>query len=304
MGKLKRAILIAGPTASGKSSAALALARALNGVIVNADSMQVYSGLRVLTARPSPADEAAAPHALYGHVDPAMRYSAGQWLAEAREAARDAWDKGLIPIFTGGTGLYFRALEEGLADIPDVPAALRDELMARDTPALRAQAAGLGLDAELDRQRLIRAISVKRATGRALEDFHKGGGQPPAPLAEARVLRVLAAPPRDVLRERIARRFAVMMEQGAADEVRALMARRLDPSLPAMKALGVRPIARALSGEISMREAGEETITRTRQYAKRQMTWARKFMAGWPRVEDSRKAADMLLGLARARGWC
>ena len=303
MGKLKRAILIAGPTASGKSSAALALARALDGVIVNADSMQVYSGLRVLTARPSPADEAAAPHALYGHVDPAMRYSAGQWLTDARKAARDAWDKGRIPIFTGGTGLYFRALEEGLADIPDVPAALRDELMARDTSALRAQAARLGLDAGLDRQRLIRAISVKRATGRSLEDFHKGGGQS-GPLAGADVLRVLAAPPRDVLRERIARRFAVMMEQGAADEVRALMARRLDPGLPAMKALGVRPIARALSGEISMREAGEETITRTRQYAKRQMTWARKFMAGWPRVEDSRKAADMLLGLARARGWC
>ncbi len=299
----KRAVLIAGPTASGKSSAAIEAARALNGVIINADSMQVYAGLRILTARPSEEDEAKAPHALYGHVDAATRYSAGQWLRDAREEARKAWDAGRAPIFTGGTGLYFRALEEGLADVPDIPQAIRDEVARMDTRALRNKAVELGLDDALDRQRLARAVSVKLATGKRLEDFHKAPAAP-APLAGADVIRVLVSPPREILRQRIAERFSLMLEQGAAEEASALMARGLDPELPAMKALGLRPLAAAMRGEISIDEAASQTITRTRQYAKRQVTWARSFMADWPRVDDSRSALALILELARARQWC
>ena len=299
----KRAILIAGPTASGKSAAALALAERLDGAIVNADSMQVYADLRILTARPPEEDMKRAEHLLYGHVDAAIRHSAGRWLKEAEETAHDLWRQGRIPIFTGGTGLYFRALEEGLAPVPDIPPGIREEVMAMPPEERKARARALGLDAGLDAQRLARALMVRLATGRRLEDFHAA---PPtkAPLAGAEVIRLFVAPARESLVKRIEARFAAMLEEGAVEEVRRLLARRLDPTLPAMKAHGVRNIAAALRGEISMEEAAEGAIAETRQYAKRQMTWARKFMPHWHRAQAAPAAARLGLELARARDWC
>ncbi len=298
-----RAILIAGPTASGKSATALFLAERLGGVVVNADSMQVYRDLRILTARPSPEEEARAPHVLYGHVDAAVRHSAGRWLEEAREEAARIMAEGRIPIFTGGTGLYFRVLEEGIADVPDVPETLRREIAGLDIADLRARAQALGLDADLDRQRLVRAVSVRLATGRRLEEFHGSGGRSGLPPGTD-VLRLFIAPERERLVRRIGQRFGEMLEQGAVEEVERLLARRLDPSLPVMKAHGVRNIAAALRGEISMEEAAQGAITETRQYAKRQMTWARRFMRDWTWAEDARTAAESGLALAREREWC
>ena len=298
-----RAILIAGPTASGKSAAALFLAERLGGVVVNADSMQVYRDLRILTARPSPDEEAQVPHVLYGHVDAAVRHSAGRWLEEARVEAARIMAEGRVPIFTGGTGLYFRVLEEGIAEVPEVPEALRREIAALEVSDLRARAQALGLDAELDRQRLVRALTVRLATGRRLEEFHGSGGLPGLP-SGTEVLRLFIAPDREKLVRRIARRFGEMLEQGAVEEVERLLARRLDPSLPVMKAHGVRNIAAALRGEISMEEAAQGAITETRQYAKRQMTWARRFMRAWTWAEDAASAAETGLALARERDWC
>ncbi len=292
----KTAILIAGPTASGKSAAALALARAIDGVVINADSMQVYRDLRILTARPSPQEEAAAPHVLYGHVDAAERYSVGRWLADARRAAEEAWAAGRVPIFTGGTGLYFRALQEGLADVPAVPEAVHARVAALaeqgGVAALREEAARLGLTrAPRDAQRLKRVLAVFLATGRELHTFH-GTEQPVLGGEDVRLARVFMAPERAWLRERIAARFHAMLKEGAVEEVQRLLARGLDPSLPVMKAHGVRNIAAALRGEIGMEEAAEGAINETRQYAKRQMTWARKFMRGWAWVADSAAAVE------------
>ncbi len=285
----RRAILIAGPTASGKSAAALDLAQAIDGVIVNADSMQVYRDLRILTARPSPEDEANVPHRLYGHVDAAMRYSVGAWLAAARQTAEEIWQQGRVPIFTGGTGLYFRALEQGLADIPPVPTAVRAQVAAwaeEGLERLQAEANRIGLvHRPPDRQRLVRALEVFLATGRELPEFH--GTERPVLGDDVSVIRLFIAPERAVLRETIARRFLRMLEEGAIEEVQRLLARRLDPSLPAMKAHGVRNIAAALRGEITMEEAAQGAINETRQYAKRQMTWARRFMHHWHWAADS-----------------
>jgi len=300
----RRAILIAGPTASGKSAIALALAQGLGGVIVNADSMQVYGDLRLLTARPSPADEARARHVLYGHVAADAPYSAGRWLAEARDAAQGIWREGGVPIFTGGTGLYFKVLEEGLAGVPPIPEDIRAQVRAlarKDARALRRKAEALGIDAGLDVQRLARAVEVRLATGRRLEDFQAAGQA--GVLAGVDVLRLFVAPERGILRARIAERFAWMMRAGAVAEVAALMARGLDADLPVMRAIGVPQIGRALAGDISMEEAVEKSVNATRQYAKRQMTWARKFMKDWhwPSPEEARAEA---LRLARAKDWC
>ena len=288
------AILVAGPTASGKSAAALRLARRLNGVVINADSMQVYRDLRVLTARPSPEDERQAPHALYGHVDAARRYSVGEWLKDARAAAEEAWRQGRVPIFTGGTGLYFRALEEGLASIPPVSQEARRQVAQAaqgGVDALREMALRLGLSRlPADRQRLARALEVFLTTGRELHTFHQEA-QRPVLAADVAVARVFIAPQREALRERIAARFHAMLEHGAVEEVKALLSRGLDPSLPAMKAHGVRNIAAALRGEISMQQAAQGAINETRQYAKRQMTWARKFMRHWRWVDSAEQAA-------------
>jgi len=297
------AILIAGPTASGKSAAALRLAQELGGAVVNADSMQVYRDLRIITARPSPREEATAPHRLYGHVDAARRYSVGQWLNDARAIAGELREQGMLPIFTGGTGLYFRALEEGLADIPPVSGAARERVRAaaaEGPDALRRMAASLNLSAiPRDRQRLTRALEVFLTTGREMHAFH-GSERPP--LTEgAPVVRVFIAPERQKLRRRIEERFHAMLKEGAIEEVERLLARGLPPGLPAMKAHGVRNIASALRGETTMDEAAAGAITETRQYAKRQMTWARKFMSGWLWVDDWAEAAQRAASLAPPR---
>lgn len=292
MPELKQAVLIAGPTASGKSALALALAERLGGTIVNADSMQVYAGLRVITARPSAEEEASAPHLLYGHVDAAETYSTGQWLREATVAIADVTAAGRVPIVVGGTGLYFKVLTEGLAAVPAIPAEIREnvrERLARDgVSALYADlsardpvtAARL---MPLDRSRIARALEVVLATGRSISDWH-GEGTAPV-LSPERTVRVFLTMERSVLVSRIEARFGAMLEAGALDEVRALAARHLDPLLPAMKAHGVPWLIRHLKGEISLDEAAAGSIMDTRRYAKRQHTWFRGQMKDWPWVE-------------------
>jgi tRNA dimethylallyltransferase len=281
-------VLIAGPTASGKSALALALAESLGGTIVNADSMQVYAGLRIITARPSPDEEARAPHELYGHVDAGEIYSTGRWLADVAEALRAIEAKGRIPIIAGGTGLYFKALTQGLAAVPSIPpdirAAVRARLEADGIAPLYAElierdpAAAARL-MPLDRARIARALEVVLATGRSLIDWHKEG-LPPLLKAD-RAAKIFVTCERKELVTRIERRFAVMLEQGALDEVRALASRQLNPLLPAMKAHGVPWLIRHLKGELSLGEAAEGSIMDTRRYAKRQFTWFRGQMNDW-----------------------
>ncbi|MBU1306162.1 MAG: tRNA (adenosine(37)-N6)-dimethylallyltransferase MiaA [Alphaproteobacteria bacterium] len=284
----RRAVLIAGPTASGKSALALEMARAQGGVIVNADSMQVYDTLSVVTARPGADELAQAEHRLYGSVPAATRYSTGQWLADVSEVIATSGDAPLL--FVGGTGLYFDALLNGFADIPEVPAAI--------TAQVQAEIGGLDADQRLkllqhedplaaerlkivDPQRLIRAIAVKRATGRALSSFQddKQSGV----LGDFDVERLVLDPDRDVLRQRIARRFAAMFSGGAVAEVEALRALDLDPALPVAKAIGVREISDWLDGRIDADEAVTLSTIATHQYAKRQRTWFRNRFGDWPR---------------------
>jgi tRNA dimethylallyltransferase len=282
------AVLIAGPTASGKSGLALALAERHGGAIVNADSMQVYGDLRVLTARPSEADERQTPHRLYGHVDAAVNYSVGHYLRDAAEALTRLRQEGALPIVVGGTGLYFRALIEGLSHVPAVPAevreAVRDAAGGRDTPSLHAELAARdpATAASLkptDRQRVLRALEVLTATGRPLVSFH--GPREPGPLAGVATVRILLSPDREALRQRIDARLDAMMAAGALDEVRALASRGLDPQLPLMRAYGVPPLMRHIAGEIGLEAAVAEAQAGTRQYAKRQLTWFRHQMPGW-----------------------
>jgi tRNA dimethylallyltransferase len=282
----KSAVLIAGPTASGKSALALAKARELGGIVVNTDALQVYSGLRLLTARPGDEDLAEAPHRLYGTVDPAVRFSTGDWVRAAAEVIAAAGDAPLI--FAGGTGLYFEALTKGFADVPEVsPAALawaeaevagldrdaRSRLIADRDPAIAAR-----LKAP-DSQRVIRALAVLKSTGRSLATFQDAATR--GLLDGYELERIVLNPDRDVLRERIARRFEAMLEQGAVEEVQALLTRNLDPSLPAMKAIGVPEIRDWLAGTIGRDEMITLAVTATRQYAKRQRTWFRARMRDW-----------------------
>lgn len=287
---MEGAVLIAGPTASGKSRMAMDWAARTGGVIVNTDSMQVYSGLRLLTARPDAADMASAAHLLYGHVDAATAYSTGQWARDV--AALSAELAGRRAIFVGGTGLYFRALTEGLSRMPDVPAPIRtrwrERLKLEGATALyrilidmdpRAAA----LLRETDGQRIVRALEVIEASGRSLLEWQGQRGEPLIDAASA--TRLLLTPDRDLLRARIDQRFDAMIGEGAMDEVRALVARDLDPALPAMRAIGVPEIAAHLSGQLSLTEAIERAKAATRQYAKRQMTWFRnQFGPEWGQV--------------------
>lgn len=302
----KQAVLIAGPTASGKSALALALAERLGGTIVNADSMQVYAGLRVLTARPTAEEEARAPHVLYGHVDAAEIYSTGRWLRETAGAIADVAAAGRLPIVVGGTGLYFKVLTEGLAAVPEIPAEVRSsvrERLARDgVSALYADltvrdpvtAARL---MPLDRSRIARALEVALATGRSLSDWHGEGTQPA--LSPERTVRVFVTLERAELVSRIEARFAGMLQAGALDEVRTLAARNLDPLLPAMKAHGVPWLIRHLKGEISLDEAAAGSIMDTRRYAKRQHTWFRGQMKDWPLVPADQALARVLTDIGR-----
>lgn len=275
-----RPVLIAGPTASGKSALALAIARAQGGVIVNADASQVFGCWRIITARPSPEEEARAPHRLYGHVAWDAAYSAGHWLREVTDLLR----RDARPIIVGGTGLYFAALTRGMTDIPAI------------APAIRAEADTLPLDLMLqaldprtaaaidlrNRARVQRAWEVQAATGRGLADWQ---ARTPAPvLPPDACVPLVFDVPKDWLEERINRRFDQMLERGALDEV-AAMQDRFDPALPAFRAIGVPELLAHLRGDISLDQARDRTGIATRQFAKRQRTWFRsKKMAGWHKV--------------------
>ena len=278
----KTALLIAGPTASGKSALAMKLAAARGGVIINADALQVYGQLRILTARPAPEEEARVPHRLYGHVAATQPYSVAAWADDARRELEAAWAQGRLPIVTGGTGLNFRALEQGLAPVPAIPEEVRmrwrhfagclhAELAARDP----AMAARLGAN---DRQRLTRALEVVDATGRSLLDWQRQGQQGAA-LEGVAVERIFLDVPREDLHARAEQRFENMLAAGALEEARAVMG--LDPSLPAMKAIGLPELIAHLKGELSLAEATERAKAATRQYIKRQVTWWRGQMKGW-----------------------
>lgn len=280
------AILIAGPTASGKSALAMALAQRLGGEIVNADSMQVYAPMRVLTARPDARDEGAVPHHLYGMLAPDARCSAGRWAAMAAKTIEEVETRGHVPIVVGGTGLYFKALSQGLSPIPQVPDAVRVAARA-DVAEAGAHAHGLlaALDPELaqtirpsDPQRIARGIEVARATGRPLSAWQK---EPPEPLIEGRIARIVLAPERAWLHERCDRRFDLMVAHGALEEAAFMAGLALDPMLPAMKALGLRPLMAHLAGEISLEAAVAAGKAETRRYAKRQETWFRTQMIAW-----------------------
>jgi tRNA dimethylallyltransferase len=277
-----KAVLIAGPTASGKSALALALAEQTGGVVINTDSMQVYRDLRVLTARPTVAEEGLAPHRLYGHVDASINFSAGAWVADAAKMLDEARVQSRLPIFVGGSGLYFKALTRGLSAVPAIPTDVRDSVRARlerdGVEALHAELARRDpVSAERlkprDRSRIARALEVVEATGRSLTDWHREGLPPLLPSGEFTAL--FLSPERDALYARIDARFDAMLKAGAPEEVERLAARKLDPLLPAMKAHGVPALIRHLNGEINLEEAATIGRADTRHYAKRQFTWFR-----------------------------
>lgn len=276
-----RPVLIAGPTASGKSALALEIAETLGGAVVNADASQVYGCWRVITARPSPDEEVRAPHMLYGHVDWRETYSAGQWLREVSpllEAFRQG--HGPRPIITGGTGLYFRTLTAGMADIPATPPEVRAE---GDTLSLQALIDGLdertrdGIDLA-NRARVQRAWEVLRATGRGLADWQ--AQTPPPVLSLEHCVPIVFDTDKAWLEDRIRRRFDLMLDQGALEEVQAMRA-HYDPALPAFRAIGVPELMSLLNGEMSLETARERASVATRQFAKRQRTWFRSKMADW-----------------------
>jgi tRNA dimethylallyltransferase len=294
----KQAVLIAGPTASGKSAFALERARAIGGVVVNADAMQVYDVLSVLTARPAPEDVAQAPHHLFGFVAPSVRFSTGQWLREVEALLPRLEDCPLV--FAGGTGLYFDALTRGFAEVPEVPRQVVEEVQAELKGLDRAGRAKLIAERDPetarvlrvpDPQRVARALAVLRATGRPLASFQQRKQR--GVLEGYALERIVLDPAVAVLRERISRRFAAMFESGAVEEVKALLALRLDPSLPAMKAIGVREIAGWLNGRLSREQAIEQAVVATRQYAKRQRTWFRNRMADWIWMGSPQSSGDL-----------
>ncbi len=301
------ALLIAGPTAAGKTALAIEAARRLDGEIINADSMQIYEGLPIITACPDEDERAAAPHHLFGTVDPGLRWSVGEWSQAALARFDDIVSRGKTPILVGGTGLYFNALTIGLAPVPEI------------SPGTRAKAARLleegGLDAvraeaerqdpvsaakvkPADRQRLLRLVEVGWETGRALSSYHAET----TPLLGERAWRgIVIEPNRQALYDRIDLRFDLMLDQGALEEVAAFKDRGLAPDLPAMKALGVPQLIAHLAGELELTAAIEIAKRESRRYAKRQMTWFRNQQASWDRVtalhkDDARKQLAALLG--------
>jgi tRNA dimethylallyltransferase len=303
-----KAVLIAGPTASGKSGAGLELACRLGGTVINADSMQVYRELRVLTARPSESEEARVPHRLYGTVSAAEACSVGSWLDDVAHALAEARGEGRLPILVGGTGLYFKALTEGLAPVPDIPAELRSywrqhaaarssetlhqELAARD-PAMAARLKSA------DPQRIVRALEVIDATGISLAEWQGGDAAPL--LAPSDVLPLVIAPEREPLYAAIDARFDRMIENGAIEEVCELLDLGLDPGLPAMRAHGVRELAAFLSGAVSREDAVAKAKTESRRYAKRQMTWLRRFMSDWQWFPDAAAAIQAVTEVPTTR---
>lgn len=283
-----RALLIAGPTASGKSALALDAARAYGGVIINADSMQVYAEMRVLTARPSQQEEALAPHRLYGHVSVREPYSVARWLEEVMREIAAAEAAGRLPIIVGGTGLYFKALIEGLSPVPPIPADIRAHWRAAGETQPAAQ-----LHAELERrdpltagqlrpsdtQRIVRALEVIEATGRPLAMWQQ---EPGSPVIDAAIAaRIVVARPREVLYQRSDARFRRMVGEGALAEAEAVLQMQLDPALPAMRALGLKPLMACLRHEIDPEAAIAAATQETRHYIKRQLTWLRRHMISW-----------------------
>lgn len=304
-----KAVLIAGPTASGKSALAIALARRFGGVVVNADSMQVYRDLSVIAARPDAGETAQAPHRLYGHVDGAVNHSVMAYAAEAGALLAELWAQGALPIMVGGTGLYFKALTEGLSDIPAVPdmvrAAFRERVADLETPALHAELSARDPDMAQrlrpnDRLRVMRALEVLEATGLSLAHFQ--GSRRPGPLAGLPALRLFLAPERETVRARIDARFDWMMAHGALDEVVALRARGLDPMLPVMRAHGVPGLIAHLDGRMGLDEAVTRGKADTRAYAKRQVTWFRHQMEGWLAVPPEQGLARALQALDGSAG--
>lgn len=282
-------LLIAGPTASGKSAYARMRATEQPSVIVNADALQVYAELRILSARPSSAEEASVPHRLFGFVRASERYSVGRWLADVARALNEARQIGWRPIIVGGTGLYFRALTTGLAPVPEIPDALRRDLRDRiaglpaaDLHRLLAERSPVEA-ARLrpsDRSRVVRAIEVLEATGRPLSVWQAEPALATVDLATAE--RVVLEVERATLNRRIEARFRAMLDAGALAEAASL--RGLDPDSAAMKAVGLRPLLRHLSGETDIDSAVANAVAETRQYAKRQETWFRNQMGDWPRI--------------------
>ena len=297
-------MLIAGPTASGKSGLALALAEQIGGTIVNADSMQVYRDLRVITARPAPEEETRVPHRLYGHVDAAENYSVGRWLADVRPVLDEVRASGRVPVLVGGTGLYFKALTQGLSAVPPIPPEIRERVRARleaeGPAALHAELLRRDPSSQIkpgDRTRVARALEVLEATGRPLSDWHREGLPPLIGASDA--VKMFLAPERDELRKRIDARFDAMLEAGALDEVRALSGRNLDTLLPAMKAHGVPWLIRHLNGEVALEEAAEGAKSDTRRYTKRQFTWARHQLPDWTWTAPAGALAETLRALGR-----
>ncbi len=299
------AVLIAGPTASGKSALALALADTVRAagrepVIVNADSMQVYDVLHILTARPGKKDIERCTHLLFGHVPPGDVYSTGRWLGEAAGVLAETGRNGQFPIFAGGTGLYFKALTEGFAAIPEIPdevrqywrerlkekgsEALHEELAARDAEGAGALDPG-------DGQRIVRALEVFDATGQSIADWQRAG-QSDSLLPAARTVRIAVQPDRASLYRRIEERFDGMVDAGALTEIENLLALNLDPDLPVMKAIGVKELGDFIANRVPLEEAIAQAKTRTRQYAKRQMTWMRNQMADWDWIDPDEVGTD------------
>lgn len=289
---MRPAILIHGPTASGKTKLAIALAKRLGGEIINADAMQVYADLNILTARPDAEELAAAPHHLFGHVDAAVRYSAGAWSKDAAAKIADLHGQGKVPIVVGGTGLYLMALTDGLSEIPPIPETARREARARvaqDQAVAYADlvakdpAAKERIDPQ-DRQRTARALEVLIATGRPISSFH--GEQAPV-LEPGAWVGVALTPTREDLYARIDARVDKMMKLGALEEARRLWARQLDPELPAMRAHGMPGFADHFAGRASLADAIERCKRDTRRYAKRQMTWIAHQFTLWPRIPST-----------------
>ncbi len=286
------AILITGPTASGKSALAVELAKRYGGAVINADSMQVYDTLRVLTARPSEDEMQGVPHHLYGHVPAGAAYSTGAWLRDVSALLPALKAAGQLPVFVGGTGLYFKALTGGLSDMPAIPEALRGKLRMRlleeGPEGLYAELDAIdpAMSASLNRQdgqRIVRALEVIQATGRSIADFQGRSG--PVLIDAEKARKIVVLPGRAILHARINGRFEKMLQQGAEDEVRALLALGLPAEAPVMKAIGVSQIAAMLKGEMRREEVLEKGAAATRQYAKRQMTWFRNQMdESWERL--------------------